>query len=100
MTDLPLLIGSGGLYAVAGALAVAAVKAGPGPRASVDCAPVARLHVSDLEEVPVSAGPADLEAAGLDLTYVYCPAEFRVTPHLTVVDGELCCWRCPEGEAA
>jgi hypothetical protein len=95
-----LYVGAGGCYAVAGALAVAAVKAGPGPRASAADAPVARLHVSDLEEVPVSAGPADLEAAGLDLTYVYCPAEFRVTPHVRVVDEELCCWRCPEGEAA
>lgn len=99
MIDL-LYVGSGGCFAVAGALAVAAVKAGPGPRASSASAPVARLHVSALEEVPATAGPVDLEAAGLDLTYVYCPAELRVTPHLRLVGGELCCWRCPEGEAA
>jgi len=96
VTDLPLLIGSGGLSVVAGALAVAAVKAGPGPRAAAG-APAARLHVSAVEEVPAMAGTGGLNAA--DLTYAYCPAEFRVAPHQVREDGEVLCWRCPEGDS-
>lgn len=96
MIDLAY-VGVGGCYAVAGALAVAAFKAGP--RAAAVSAPAARLHVSAVEEVPVTAGAGDLETADLDLTYVYCPAELRMSAHVELPDGELHCWRCPEGEA-
>jgi hypothetical protein len=85
-----LHVGTAGCWSVCGALAVAAVKAGPRP-----AAPAGRLHVTGVEEVPATAG--DLETP--DLTYVYCPAELRVAPHLALVGGGLHCWRCPEGDA-
>jgi len=92
MTDL-LHVGAGAL-AGSGAFALGALRRARST-AKAGIAPAARRL-----EIPA------LEAAGLydgygahDVEYHYCPAEFRVTPHLPWGDGKARCWHCPEGDA-
>ncbi|WP_328434506.1 hypothetical protein [Streptomyces sp. NBC_00425] len=101
--DAFVSIGVGACYAGSGALALAALRSG---RAGVPAgAPARRLHVSEVEQVPVSPGTGRLEVidsyAPYDTAeYHYCPAEFRVTAHAVQADGTLSCWHCePLGEA-
>ncbi|UJV42912.1 hypothetical protein [Streptomyces sp. AMCC400023] len=100
-----LAVGVGACFVGSGALTVAAVQCGP-RMAGTGRARAARLHVSAVEEVPVSqeTGPLEVlslygaDTAAMGVTYTYCPREFRVTPHVERDAGGLCCWDCPEGE--
>ncbi|MFM9590789.1 hypothetical protein ACKI16_29805 [Streptomyces scabiei] len=100
------VIGVAACWAGCGALAVAAHRS-PRRAAPGALAPAARLDVSAVEEVPASAGAGALDpacpygsnTAATGVTYTYCPAELRVSPHSERDDGELWCWGCPEGDA-
>lgn len=104
MTEL-LAVGVGACFAGSYALALAGLRAGP-RRTPPVCAGGVRLHVSAVEDVPATPPGGwgetaflGCDAAELDLTYLYCPRELRVAPHVLLDDGSLPCWRCPEGDA-
>ncbi|MFD7956981.1 hypothetical protein ACFV4X_26250 [Streptomyces ardesiacus] len=109
MSGTWLHVGTAGCFAACGALAVAAHW--PGRRTQVlAAAESARLHVSDVELVPVSPGTGRLEVLepygtdwdGLgDVEFHYCPECLRATQQTIQDDGALRCSDCgfTQGEA-